>query len=78
MVDCASNEWIPIVSGVPQGSVFGPLLFILYTSEMLQLVENILYMPMLMTPHYLPLFASKTMCVVLYLVSLKELLFSGC
>ena len=40
MVDGAICEWIPIVSGVPLGSVLGPLLFILNTSEMFDLVEN--------------------------------------
>ena len=40
MVDGATSEWILIVSGVPQGSVLAPLLFITYTSEMLELVEN--------------------------------------
>ena len=43
VVDGATSEWIPIVSGVPQGSVLSPLLFILYTSEMFELVENRLY-----------------------------------
>ena len=43
MVDGAASEWIPIISGVPQGSVFGLLLFILYTREMVELVENRLY-----------------------------------
>ena len=43
VVEGASSEWIPIVSGVPQGSVLAPLLFILYTSEMFDLVENRLF-----------------------------------
>ena len=40
VVDGASSEWIPIVSGVPQGSMFDPFLFILYARELFQLVEN--------------------------------------
>ena len=38
-VDGATSEWTPIVSCVPQGSEMSPLLFILYTSEMFELVE---------------------------------------
>ena len=43
LCDCAASEWIPIISGLPQGSVLGPLLFILYTSEMYKLVEKRLF-----------------------------------
>ena len=43
MFDGDTSEWTPIVSGIIQGSVLGSLLFILYTSEMFELVENILY-----------------------------------
>ena len=43
VVDSATSECIPIVSGVPQGNVLGPLLFILYNSEVFELVENWLY-----------------------------------
>ena len=43
MVDGATSEWITMVSGVLHGSVLGHLLFVLYTSEMLRLLENRLY-----------------------------------
>ena len=43
VVDGAASEWIPIISGVPQGDVLGPHLFILFASEMFELVENRLF-----------------------------------
>ena len=44
VVDGATSEWIPIVSGVPQVSVLGPLLLILYSSEMFELVEKTIFL----------------------------------
>ena len=43
MVEGAPSEWITIVSGLPQGSVLSPLLFIVFNSEMFELVSNRLF-----------------------------------
>ena len=39
-VDGCRSKLVNIVSGVPQGSVLGPLLFFLYTSELFSIMEN--------------------------------------
>ena len=43
MVDgCRRSKLVNVVSGVRQGSVFGPLFFLLYTSELFSILENMM------------------------------------
>ena len=40
LVDEFRSKLVNVVSGVQQGSVLGPLLFLLYTSELFSILEN--------------------------------------
>ena len=40
MVDGCRSKLVNAVSGVPQGSVFVPLFFLLYTSDLFSILEN--------------------------------------
>ena len=40
MVDGCWSKLVNVVSGVPQGSVLGPLLFLLSTSKLFSILEN--------------------------------------
>ena len=42
MADGCRSKLVNFVSGVPQGSVLDPLLFLLYTSELFSILENTL------------------------------------
>ena len=40
MVDGCRNKLVNVVSGVPEGSVLGPLLYLLFTSKLFSILEN--------------------------------------
>ena len=42
IVNGCQSKLVNVVSGVPQGSVLGPLLYLLYTSELFSILENML------------------------------------